>query len=285
MMHVACPSTASHLHNHMKIPATAYVLTRNVAASLPACLASLQDFAEILVVDGNSTDATPDIAHQHGARVIPQSDDPTPNLAIADFSAVRARAFSYATHDWIFQLDADEVLDAAGVTAVRAAVERNDPMVAVRFLRKAVVEGKVVEHAYFYPEYCLRLVNKKSGAYWNPKRRVHERLMLSPGMRVETGAGVIAQAWPDLAACYAKDRRYLDLAVAPLRAGTLDRKKVLRAAFVNIAKGLWVSVKVCSIHLRRLPNRLPLRYHLRFPLYHFRFAVRLFRTALQRGQA
>lgn len=269
----------------MKIPATAYVLTRNVADTLPACLASLQDFAEILVVDGNSTDATPEIACQYGARVIPQSDDPTPNQPIANFSAVRARAFSATTHDWIFQLDADEVVDAAGLTAVRAIVERNNVGVALQLRRKAVVEGKVVEHAYFYPEYCLRLVNKKSGAYWNPKRRVHERLMLAPSAHVETGEGTILQAWPDLATCYTKDSRYLDLAVAPLRSGRIDRKKVLRAATVNVAKGMWVALKISRIHLRRLPNRLPLRYHLRFPLYHFRFAARLCRTALAWGHA
>lgn len=47
------------------------MIVKDEAATLPACLASVRDLAdEIIVVDTGSIDATPDIARQHGARFL-----------------------------------------------------------------------------------------------------------------------------------------------------------------------------------------------------------------------
>lgn len=266
----------------MKIPATAYVLTLNSAATLPACLESLRDFDDILVVDGNSTDCTREIAVRFGARVISQSDDATPNKRIENFTEVRMRAFAAAKYDWIFQLDSDEVASSEIIETVREAVEKNDQSKAVKFQRLAVVDGRLIRQAYFYPEYCLRLVNRESGIFWNQKRAVHERLMIPDGVTIVIGRGEIRQMWPSLQECKAKDRRYLELAVRPLAGPSVPIKKIVRASAVNVAKGISVLVKVLTLYHAHRPDTLSLRYHLRFPAYHFSFAARLAALTIRR---
>lgn len=54
---------------HSKIPVTVIVTTLNEAANLPRCLAALERFAEVVVVDSHSADGTTDIAKSLGARV------------------------------------------------------------------------------------------------------------------------------------------------------------------------------------------------------------------------
>src|SRR5262245_166486 len=81
------------------------MIAKNEAANLAACLEPLRDLVdEIVVVDTGSTDETPAIAGQLGARVFdfPWCDD---------FSAARNAALERGTGRWAFCLDADERVD------------------------------------------------------------------------------------------------------------------------------------------------------------------------------
>lgn len=46
-------------------------MTKNEGDNIGSCLVALSDFAEIFVVDSSSEDATPTIAREHGANVVP----------------------------------------------------------------------------------------------------------------------------------------------------------------------------------------------------------------------
>jgi glycosyltransferase involved in cell wall biosynthesis len=53
------------------LPISAFIITRNEEARLPAALAALTDWiGEIIVVDSGSTDRTVDIAKAAGATVL-----------------------------------------------------------------------------------------------------------------------------------------------------------------------------------------------------------------------
>ncbi|MEO8376146.1 MAG: glycosyltransferase family 2 protein [Candidatus Sumerlaeota bacterium] len=52
-----------------KLPITVIIPTRNEAANLGACLRSVKDFAQVIVVDSQSTDGTVEISEQAGAEV------------------------------------------------------------------------------------------------------------------------------------------------------------------------------------------------------------------------
>jgi glycosyltransferase involved in cell wall biosynthesis len=81
------------------------MIVKNEEAHLPQCLDCAKDlFAEIVVIDTGSTDATRQIAVRSGARVY---DFPW----IDDFAAARNESLRHATGQWIFWLDADDRID------------------------------------------------------------------------------------------------------------------------------------------------------------------------------
>jgi GT2 family glycosyltransferase len=81
------------------------MIVKDEQENLPKCLASVRGvFDEIVVVDTGSTDRTKAIAAEFGARVF---DFPW----IDDFSAARNAALAHATGEYVFWLDADDVVD------------------------------------------------------------------------------------------------------------------------------------------------------------------------------
>lgn len=80
------------------------MIVKNEEKNLPRCLESLKGlFAELIIVDTGSIDRTTKIAKDYGAKIYyhPWEDN---------FAKHRNQSFSYATGDWIFQIDADEEL-------------------------------------------------------------------------------------------------------------------------------------------------------------------------------
>ncbi|MGH2914271.1 MAG: glycosyltransferase [Solirubrobacteraceae bacterium] len=90
------------------------MIVRDEEQMLPRCLAAAAPAVdEIVVVDTGSTDATVEIARSFGARVIEHQ-------WTGSFSEARNLSFEAATGDWLVYLDADEVLEAQDVPALRA---------------------------------------------------------------------------------------------------------------------------------------------------------------------
>src|SRR5881394_1242781 len=90
---------------------TATIITLNEADNIRAACESVTWADEILVIDSESTDNTPDLAAQMGARVLIN--------AWPGFAKQKQFAVDHATHDWIFSLDADERLSPE----LRASIE------------------------------------------------------------------------------------------------------------------------------------------------------------------
>ena len=81
---------------------TASLIVRDEEHFLPGCLDSVAPIVdEIVVVDTGSTDRTPSIAREHGARVV---DFPWQG----DFAAARNVGLAEARSPWILYIDADE---------------------------------------------------------------------------------------------------------------------------------------------------------------------------------
>ncbi len=249
----------------VKIPATATVLTFNSARTLEACLTSLAPFAEILVLDGGSTDETLAIARRHGAHIEPQGDLPGP---IADFTAVRERSFRLAAHDWVFVVDSDEIADAALIAGVRDVVARNLPE-ACRVERVPRVGDTLIRHAYFSPDRVLRLVRRDCAA-WAPGKRVHERLVVKPGTRIADLPGMLVTPWPSPEAFAAKDRHYLHLAFRVSLSARPPFGRTVHAIVKNLAQAVRISAYAAwtSVRYGTRGGALPLRLHLRFARYH-----------------
>ncbi len=81
----------------------------NLKKTLPA-LVRLAD--EIIVVDTGSSDNTVEIARQYGARI-------EHFTWIDDYAAARNYSIQFATGDWIFFPDADELVDETAISTLR----------------------------------------------------------------------------------------------------------------------------------------------------------------------
>lgn len=104
-----------------RIPVTVAVPVKNEEANLPRCLERLGRFAEVIVIDSGSTDATPEIAHRFGARLVDFKWN-------GRYPKKRNWLLMNETlsQDWVLFLDADEFVDDDFCDAVAAAVQETD---------------------------------------------------------------------------------------------------------------------------------------------------------------
>lgn len=170
-----------------KIPCTLGMLAYNRAQELPRALASVKDFAEVIVADGGSTDGSQVLAESLGARVVAQSN---PGHPIEDFALERNRLLAEAKQPWFFYLDSDELMTPELAAAIRAIA--SDPANAVgayrvRYLKTNADASRV--YRTFKEYYQIRLVRTGIGARF--VRPVHERLELAPGTLV----GQLEASW------------------------------------------------------------------------------------------
>jgi glycosyltransferase involved in cell wall biosynthesis len=88
-----------------KIPCSVLILTFNSGNSIDKCLASVRDFAEIIMSDGGSTDATLDIGEKYNCKIISQ-DKIFKNIdgSINDFSGLRNQLIVSANYDWVKEM-------------------------------------------------------------------------------------------------------------------------------------------------------------------------------------
>ena len=126
------------------------ILTLNEELNLPRCLEAISWCDDVLIVDSFSSDATLKIAGEHGARVVQRAFD--------SFAGQRNFALDQCElkHEWIFHLDADEVMTAdlsAEILRCIAATDKD----AYRVSSKLMFHGKFLRHAGLFPWYQVRL--------------------------------------------------------------------------------------------------------------------------------
>ena len=166
-----------------KIPCTVEILTLNSANTLPKLLESIKDFAEIIVLDGGSTDGTADIARAAGARIVAQNDGQKPNSAISDFASVRNKGLSMVSYSWLLFIDSDEYLSPEALTEIREIIRAPIPECKVYEVpRKYIMNGKVIEHSITYPAVQTRFFNRD--AVTNFIKPVHERIQVRRGIKI-----------------------------------------------------------------------------------------------------
>ena len=140
------------------------VITKNEAADIERALASVAWADEIVVVDSGSTDDTVAIARQHTGRVVVRE--------WPGYAKQKDYAASLAANDWILSLDADEVVTPALATEVRQVLSTDPAHTAFRIPRVTWHLGRWVRTTDWYPDYQIRLYDRRS-ADWAGKY-VHE---------------------------------------------------------------------------------------------------------------
>lgn len=151
-----------------KIPCTVYIMTLNAGPDFKRCLESVQDFGDILVTDGNSTDGTQGMARRYGARVIKQTDSDEPNAPIEDFAAVQNVCIKEAKYDWIFQLDMDESMSPEINEEIRRISSKPPEYYAYYVPRNTLYQDRIIKYSTGYVNYVdsgyeMKFFNRTSG--------------------------------------------------------------------------------------------------------------------------
>jgi glycosyltransferase involved in cell wall biosynthesis len=131
------------------------VLTRNEAKNIERCLKSVQWADEIVVVDAESTDGTPEIAERLGARVIVHPWEGA--------GAQYAFGIAQARSDWVLILDADEEVTAELADAIRKVIAApKNPFVGYKVRRVNYALGRWLRYGG-WQEWVLRLFLRRAG--------------------------------------------------------------------------------------------------------------------------
>lgn len=134
-------------------PLSVVVITYNNDDTLDDCLRQVDWAEEILVLDSGSTDGTVAIARQHGARVAVHPFD--------DYGPQKQRAYDMAGHDWILNLDADEIL-SQGTREVIELVLVAPRYAGFRLPRRERM-FRTVQHRWSWRNGHLRLFDRRRG--------------------------------------------------------------------------------------------------------------------------
>jgi len=222
------------------------IIAFNEEAHLAGALRSVAWADEIVVVDSGSTDGTVEIARQLATRVEVHE--------WPGYAAQKNYAASIARHDWILSVDADERIGATLAASVDRwrAIEPRAP--GYRMARTSSYLGQWIRTTDWYPDYQLRLYDRRAGA-WEPTR-VHESVHVAGEPALLAGE-IEHYPYANVSDHLQRIDRYTSLAALDMRdrgrsAGPLEllghppaaflRNYILRRGFQQGRAGLAVSL-------------------------------------------
>lgn len=222
----------------MTCPVTVIILTKNEAAFVDRCIESAAWADEIIVLDSLSTDGTREIARSAGATVYEQ--------AWLGWLGQKARAIQLARNDWIFSLDADEIVTADLAKSIRAVFEGTappDPRDGYVVERKDEFFGVLLPNAKraALKFTFVRLFNRQFSRF-NPETIIHETVLF-PGKAIPLAGALLH--WRNTTFL---DQMRKDIENAPLECQLLVRKGA-RARPSDLL--LWPVLRFLWLYVRR----------------------------------
>ena len=243
-----------------KVPISIIVPIKNEAKNLQISLASVKWADEIFVVDSSSTDNSVEIAESFGAKVVQ-----------FEFNGTWPKKKNWALenlpfqHEWIFILDADEVLPIDAEAEFRAIVSDKDhPINGYWINRRFMFMGKWLKHAYF-PNWNLRLFKHQLGRYEkltdadtkSGDNEVHEHVIVQ-GKTGHLNCLMDHYAFPDVYTFIEKHNRYSNWEAVSHFQSIKSQNKEIQSTKVRLRRFIKSTVQ-----------KLPFRPFLRFSFVYF----------------
>jgi len=137
---------------------SACLITFNEEHNLPRVLKSVRGVVdEIVVVDCGSKDRTPEIAREHGAKLVVH---PWTN-----FRDQKNIAAENASNDWILSLDADEELSPELRNSLLQWKSQEPQFAMYEFPRLTWYLGAWIHHTRWYPDYQRKLYRRDKAKF------------------------------------------------------------------------------------------------------------------------
>ncbi|MCA3648211.1 MAG: glycosyltransferase family 2 protein [Methylobacterium sp.] len=164
-------------------PLSIFIIAKNEADRLPRVIEAVRHLSDdILVVDSGSIDGTQDAARALGARVIERE--------WPGYGPQKRFAESQCRHDWVLNLDADEVVPADLAAEIAGLFASGEPAAQAYEIRIAeIFPGEAAPHPLAYALAPVRLYRRDRGTY--SISPVHDRVDLEPGTRVARLKGTV----------------------------------------------------------------------------------------------
>ena len=177
-------------------PLSVVIITYNNADTLEACLREVDWADELVVLDSGSTDATVRIAQAHGARLAVHPFD--------DYGPQKQRAYDMASHHWILNLDADEILSPGTREIIEAALVA-PRHVGFRLPRRERMFW-TVQHRRSWRNAHLRLFDRRHGGMNDVE--VHSAVEVRGAVKTLSRADFVNNGDSDIATRVEKINRY-----------------------------------------------------------------------------
>ncbi|RDJ25287.1 glycosyltransferase family 2 protein [Bosea caraganae] len=164
-------------------PLSIFIIARDEADRIGRTISAVRELSDdIIVVDSGSTDGTQAVAEGLGARVL---FNPWPG-----YGQQKRFAEEQCRHNWMLNIDADEVVPADLATEIAALFANGEPAADAYKLRIAeLFPGENAPHRFAYALAPVRLYRRDKGRY-SPSP-VHDRVDLLPEARVASLKGTI----------------------------------------------------------------------------------------------
>jgi glycosyltransferase involved in cell wall biosynthesis len=214
---------------------SAFLITRNEAHDITACLESLRGLAdEIVVVDDHSIDETRTICERFGARVLQRRLD--------GFGAQKQFALEQTKGDWVLSIDADERVTPGLGVEIKAAVS-GPTADGFQLRRQMYFLGQALRHGGVGRDWVLRLFRKSAGRFTTAA--VHEHVQIN-GRVGQLSEALLHYSYDSLEEYLDKSNHYTTLAAEALfqkgrRFRLSDHLRPFWEIFARVAlKGAWL---------------------------------------------
>ncbi|MCS4269389.1 glycosyltransferase family 2 protein [Serratia sp. BIGb0163] len=224
------------------------IIAKNEAGLLPDCLQSVAWADEIVMLDSGSQDDSIAVAESLGAKVFTHVD-------WQGFGKQRQLAQSYASHDYILMIDADERVTPELRQSIEQTLTAPNDNQVYSCARRNLFLGRFMRHSGWYPDRVNRLYANQRYRYND--NLVHESLNTNGAKVVPLNGDLLHLTCRDFFAFQRKQLRYAEewanqrhqagkrcgyLSILTHTLGAFCKTWLLRVGFLDGKQGLLLAV-------------------------------------------